>query len=405
MKKVTFIHTADLHLDSPMVGLHNLPNNIFKQLQESTFTSFTKLVDLAIARQVDFVLIVGDLFDSEDRSVRAQVRFRQEMERLCKEDIKVFISHGNHDHLNSSWTMVNMPSNVHTFATNVEKKQFTTITGTTVNLYGFSYKKRHIYDDMTTFYKKTGEADYHIGLLHGHAEGVSEHSRYAPFKITNLLNKHFDYWALGHIHKTTILHENPYIVYPGNIQGRHRSEIGPKGCYIVSLVENETKLEWLDTAAVVWDEIKISAVNINDFDSLYEQCLVTLNEQRQINTSKIVSIKITELQDEQLIEEVNNGELLSLLQEQEQTEQPFIYPATITVEEDDFIPRNKFLNEANFYNELFNTIDSFNEWDEALQFLYDHHEAKRYLDKLTDKEKDKLLKEAEQILLKLLHNK
>ena len=89
MEEVTFIHCADLHLDSPMLGLKNLPASIRTKLRESTFISFKRIVDAAIAKQVDFVLIAGDIYDGEDRSLRAQILFRKEMERLNTHDIEV----------------------------------------------------------------------------------------------------------------------------------------------------------------------------------------------------------------------------------------------------------------------------------------------------------------------------
>ncbi|WP_262421881.1 metallophosphoesterase family protein [Bacillus aquiflavi] len=234
MKKTTFIHTADLHLDSPMIGLSGLPNHIFKRVRESTFKAFKAVTDEAIRRHVDFIIFAGDLFDGEDRSIRAQAHFRNEMERLGQHGIQAFVIHGNHDHLNGSWHHLSMPGNVHVFTHHVEYKAFQNESGAVVYLYGFSYPERHIYDDMTPYYQKALGADFHIGILHGHNEGGSEHSRYAPFKVNNLLHKEFHYWALGHIHKRTILHDEPYIVYPGNIQGRNRSELGMKGCYAVT---------------------------------------------------------------------------------------------------------------------------------------------------------------------------
>ena len=103
MKKISFIHGADLHLDSPMVGLSHLPKEIFERLKESSFTALKTLVDAAIHHKVDFVILAGDLFDEQDRSVRAQTMLRKEMERLEMHGIDVYVIHGNHDHLSGEW--------------------------------------------------------------------------------------------------------------------------------------------------------------------------------------------------------------------------------------------------------------------------------------------------------------
>src|SRR5690606_24082540 len=48
-----------------------------------------------------------------------------------------------------------------------------------------------------------------------------------------LIDKRYDYWALGHVHEREVLHENPWIVFPGNLQARHMKETGPKGATLV----------------------------------------------------------------------------------------------------------------------------------------------------------------------------
>ena len=206
--------------------------------------ALTNVVNAAIRHEFDFVILAGDLFDEQDRSIRAQTRLRKEMERLKEHEIEVFAVHGNHDHLNGDWVHIEMPDNVHIFPDHVETKVYTT-QNTVVHLYGFSYPTRHLEDNhLSQYFKKEG-ADFHIGILHGHYEGNSEHSRYASFTTKDLLEKKFDYWALGHIHKRQIIHNSPYISYPGNIQGRNRKEVGEKGCYLVKMSEQETNLEFI----------------------------------------------------------------------------------------------------------------------------------------------------------------
>lgn len=154
MSQLQFIHTADLHLDSPFIGLQYLPKTILNRIQESTFASFIKIVDNAISLKVDFVLIAGDLYDGEDRSIKAQARLRKQMIRLEQAGIEVFILHGNHDHLGGNWTTIDMPSNVHVFSSSVEMKSFITKKGQRVHIYGFSYPERHVTEKRINEYKK-----------------------------------------------------------------------------------------------------------------------------------------------------------------------------------------------------------------------------------------------------------
>lgn len=295
MKEIRFIHTADLHLDSPLLGLKHMPTNIFKRLQESSFHALRKMIDIAIHQRVDFVVIAGDLYDGEDRSIRAQVRFKKEMERLEKNGILVYIIHGNHDHLGGNWTKIEMPKNVNIFGEEVEVKEITTPNGATVNLYGFSYPVRHVYERKIDSYVKKTDADFHIGLLHGNLEGSTEHGNYAPFQLKDLLVKGFDYWALGHIHKRAVIGEHPTIVYPGNMQGRHKKETGPKGCYLVTLNEYRSDLEFIETCDVIWERVEIDARTCKTFNDLYRLCLQTMDAFRKEGVGHLLSLTIENL--------------------------------------------------------------------------------------------------------------
>ena len=218
MKKIRFIHTADLHLDSPFINLKYLPKELFEKIQESTFKAFEKVIDAAIEKDVDFVLIVGDLYDGEDRSIKAQARLKGQMERLQRANIYAFIIHGNHDHLSGNWITLDLPENVYIFKDQVEMVPFFTKENCEVHLYGFSYPNRHVADRKVKDYQKIGDADFHIGLLHGFYEGSSSSTtKYAPFTKEELLQKKMDYWALGHIHKRQILHENDPLLFTREI--------------------------------------------------------------------------------------------------------------------------------------------------------------------------------------------
>ena len=99
MRKFSFIHTADLHLDSPFKGISEISEEISLELTEATFKTFNKIIDLCIEKQVDFLLIAGDIYDGADRSLRAQLRFRDGLKRLSENGINTYIVHGNHDPL------------------------------------------------------------------------------------------------------------------------------------------------------------------------------------------------------------------------------------------------------------------------------------------------------------------
>ena len=97
MGTVKFVHCADLHLDTPFRGLSDVAPDVGRALNEATFQSWTNIVDLAIREGVDFVVIAGDVYDSSDRSLRAQFRFRDGLKRLSDHGIPSFVAFGNHD--------------------------------------------------------------------------------------------------------------------------------------------------------------------------------------------------------------------------------------------------------------------------------------------------------------------
>lgn len=229
-----FIHAADLHLDSPFTGLAAVPTEIQRPVMQSTFVAFSRIIDAAIENQVDFVLLVGDLFDTPKHSAAATDFFLQQLERLHAAKIPAIISYGNHD-FRTDFASLTFPDNVHVFSGQVGDFQFKTKSGEVVDVSGFSYTQRWLTDDLIADFPDRGGADWYIGTWHGAlATGSSDH--YAPFKLDQLLAKHYDYWALGHIHAPQQLNANPPVLYSGTAQGRNVNESGPHG---FQLVESE----------------------------------------------------------------------------------------------------------------------------------------------------------------------
>lgn len=403
MKKVRFIHAADLHLDSPMVGLKHLPERIFRKLQESTFSALSKMVDAALMYEVDFVIIAGDIYDGEDRSIRAQTRFRKEMERLAARGIAVYIVHGNHDHLDGSWTHLPMPGNVHLFPHEVKVEKFSKDDGTTVHLYGFSYPKRHLYERMVPFYTKEHGADFHIGILHGSIDGNNEHGKYAPFSLMELLEKGFDYWALGHIHKRNEVCLLPPVVYPGNIQGRNRKETGEKGCYLVDLTESGCERKFIESAAVIWENITLDATQLLSFNDIYNQCRDLLEEKRVNEKATILSVSVKNVSiPEAEYTELLNGELLEILQDEEKDEENFVWISEISIHARTDWKREQLEKESDFFSELFQQSKENDDLAKSIDTLYKHPVARKYLSELTVEERNNLVQDAEDFLVRLL---
>ncbi|MFS0862509.1 metallophosphoesterase family protein [Fredinandcohnia sp. 179-A 10B2 NHS] len=401
MKELTFLHIADLHLDSPFSGLSNLPKGIFKRVQESTFISLSRLINAAIKHRVDFVVISGDLFDGEDRSLRAQSRFRMEMERLQKYDIAVYIIHGNHDHLGGSWPHFEWPSNVHVFTSEeVEVKSYEKEGQVLANIYGFSYLRKSVEENKTRFYVKKDESPYHIGLLHGSIEGESSHSRYAPFLLSELLQKEFDYWALGHIHKRDVLSENPPIIYPGNIQGRHRKETGEKGGYLVTLSSQGATTIFIPTAEILWETTSFDITGIKSFNELSDQLFSLKDSLRKGKQGLFLTIELigSGTLHESLQDNTTQEDLVALLNDDEESNN-FVWVSKVKFNSQIEIDRDKLKKESHFISDLLENIETYEEYGDAFAPLRSNQGYRRYVESFTDEELQEILQEAEKLIL------
>lgn len=404
MKEIRFIHTADLHLDSPFRGLGHLPKSLFQRLRESTFAAFQKVIDAAIEKKVDFLLISGDLFDGEDRSIKAQARLRKQLQRLEENGIAVFMIHGNHDHLGGDWTALDMPGNARIFSEKVEPFRWTGKNGVSAHVYGFSYPERHVYSRKISEYKRVDGADFHIAMLHGSEEGQGgAHQPYAPFSVKELLKKEMDYWALGHIHHKQILHANPYIVYPGNIQGRHRKESGTKGCYFVVLNDGgEAKMEFVETADIRWESVGIQVREGMDLTQLFTECMKEMESIRSNKTEGILcslTLHRADLLLDHVLRTIENGEFLEMLQDSSESEGAFVWPYRIHIAAPHF-------SSADVIDEqLAGTIENIllelreNGLDEVISELYSHIYGSRYLDALTEQEIGDILHSAKKLVI------
>ncbi|AAT05022.1 exonuclease SbcCD subunit D [Listeria monocytogenes] len=395
MKEIQFLHMADLHLDSPFIGLSTLPQPLFSAIQESTFQSLERITTVAIKEAVDFVLIAGDIYDSEDQSVRAQARFSKEMKRLEVANIPVFMIHGNHDFIEKHKEKLTLPSNVHVFSEQVEVMSHKTATGVSVNIYGFSYNERHIRSSRVDKYKIQGNADFHIALLHGSEVSSSEeHDVYAPFRVQEISKKGFDYWALGHIHKRQLLAESPSIYYPGNIQGRNRKESGEKGASIITLSEASTTIDFIGTSPIIWEEAVITLPENSEINAFYRETTKLLESYQGRSHSYFLHI-IVKMENKQ---KIDTNDWLQMLQEEvEITDNTFVWVHKLTTEITNQSNSQTWYESHLAGEEIkhsFETLQDESAFYQAVEALYLESGVSRYLDDLSEIDRERLLHDA-----------
>lgn len=256
---VRFLHTADIHLGSPLNGLGAENDELRAQLTEATYEAFRRLVTIAIDEAVEFVVIAGDLYDRESRSVRANQFAVAQFQRLDDANIPVYLSYGNHDPVEAGIEYVELPANVHEFsATEPESVIHETDGDATACLCGQSYRRKTEAEKLHLDFEPADPGLPTIGLLHTGLELDS--NPYVPCSSAELAGREgFDYWALGHIHQPRIHNRDPVVAYPGIPQGRHVNEAGLRGAFLAELApDGRTELEFVPTGQVIWQEETVS---------------------------------------------------------------------------------------------------------------------------------------------------
>lgn len=258
-----FIHTSDIHLDSPLRGLEYYEGAPVDSIRGATRQAFKNLVELAISEEVDFVLIAGDLYDGDWKDYNTGLFFASEMSKLREAGIRVFIVSGNHDAASQISRQLRMPDNVKVFPT--KKPETITIDDFDIAIHGQSFANQAITEDLSTAYPDAISGHFNIGLLHTSATGREGHEPYAPCTVEGLLSKGYDYWALGHVHKREVLYKEPWIIFSGCIQGRHIREIGEKGCTLIAVDDGHIiQVEHKEIDVLRWS---IRSVDVSEADS------------------------------------------------------------------------------------------------------------------------------------------
>lgn len=257
-----FLHIADVHLDSPFLGLSFLPSELFGQIKNAIQLSFEKAVNFAIDHDVDLVLLAGDTFDSIHPTPQSKIFFANQIKRLVDRQIQVVMVLGNHDYSQIDDLLLNESPYFKIIGSNeqIEQVDFMTKSQYKYRVVGFSYQHNHITEDIIAKYPPKSTSIYTIGLAHaGMKQSSVDQNNYAPFTLNEVKDLNYDYFALGHIHLRQVLSQEPWIVYSGNLQGRHVNEKDAKGFYFGQVDEQSqnTQLQFIDVSPIVWQTVDL----------------------------------------------------------------------------------------------------------------------------------------------------
>ncbi len=267
--QLKFIHAADIHLDSSLYGLERYEGAPVEEIRSATRRAFDNLIELAIDEGVDFVLLAGDLYDGDWKDYNTGLYFMERMGRLRDAGIRVFMVAGNHDAASQITKHLRLPENVKMFATRMPEQ--VVLDDLDVAIHGQGFASRAVTEDISQAYPQGDPQLFNIGLLHTCLDGKPGHEPYAPCTVDGLSSKGYQYWALGHVHKREVVSKDPWIVFPGNIQGRHIREAGPKGCTLVTVEDGEVAgVEHRDLDVMRWSLCELDVTASESVDDIYE---------------------------------------------------------------------------------------------------------------------------------------
>lgn len=257
---IRLLHTADIHLDSPLKSLALRDASLRDAVQAATRTAFARIVDIALSEHVAALLIAGDLFDGRERSARTAAFLTAQLDRLRAGGVRVFYIKGNHDAENPITGTLDLPDNVHVFDARGGKVQL----AEDIWIHGVSFADRHAPDSLLPRFSAPVSGAVNIAMLHTSLAGAAGHDIYAPCAVGDLVGMGFDYWALGHIHRRQVHSSAPWVVMPGMPQGRDIGEAGAKTASLLTIDAGRIQVDEVPTSVV---EFATSTLDITATDS------------------------------------------------------------------------------------------------------------------------------------------
>lgn len=285
-----FVHCADIHLDSPLRGLERYEGAPVEEVRGATRRAFDNLIQFAVREAVDFVVIAGDLYDGDWPDFNAGLFFAKGMAQLGESGIAVYVVRGNHDAASKLTRVLPLPKNVRLFP----DKAPGTFTDDNLGLavHGQSFATAAVLDDLAAAYPDALPGCFNLGVLHTSLTGRPGHDPYAPTTEKVLRAKGYDYWALGHVHAREIVSRQPWIVFPGNTQGRHIREQGAKGCELVTVEDGMVSTEPLALDVLRWAELEIEVAGVPDLDALLERVAAAVGTRRAQADGRILGLRL-----------------------------------------------------------------------------------------------------------------
>lgn len=284
------VHAADLHLDSALHGLSRYESAPAEEIRGATRRAFGALTELCLEERAELLVIAGDLFDGDWRDVSTGLFFAAQLSKLCEAGVRVVWIRGNHDAVSQIRRSVRLPDPV--IQLSAERAETRVFDDVGIAVHGQSFAKRDVTEDLAAGYPARIAGALNVGLLHTALDGRSGHDRYAPCKIETLVNRGYEYWALGHVHQREVVHSEPYVVFPGNLQGRHARELGEKGATLLSFEGDRiSAVEHRALDVVRWAELRVDASRSATLDDVLGSLQQALSRESEAAQGRLLAFR------------------------------------------------------------------------------------------------------------------
>ncbi|OCP37177.1 metallophosphoesterase family protein [Ensifer sp. LC163] len=290
-----FVHTADLHLDSPLRSLALRNADLAEIVRGATRQALARIVDLCLAEEVDALLVAGDLYDGSQTSMNTALFLAGELRRLDEAGIRVFIIRGNHDAQSQVTNELTLPPSVHVFKGRSKAVLAKTLeSGRGVLVHGMSFASPHAPESLLPSFQPPAADAINIGMLHTSLAGAAGHDLYAPCSVADLQAHGFDYWALGHVHQRQVHASEPFVVMPGMPQGRDINEAGTKGVTLVTVTdEGRLSIEERAIGLATFERMNLDLTDVSDWGDMLDAVRNAFLQSRETTAADNVILRLT----------------------------------------------------------------------------------------------------------------
>lgn len=291
MSGFSFIHAADLHLGSPLSGLATRDAELARRLATAGRQAFEDLVTQAIERRVAFVVVAGDIYDGDWADNTIGLFFARQVARLDRAGIPTILVRGNHDAESVITRSITLPPSVHVFS--ASRAETLRLESLRVAVHGRSFQARAVEENLSLTYPAALPGWFNLGVLHTSCTGHAAHETYAPCSVADLTARGYDYWALGHIHEYAELSRDPWIVFPGNIQGRSVRECGAKGAVLVEVADGRvTGVSRFPLDRARFEQVTVDLSEAADTSAALENVEAALRPLAEVAAQRLVLVRV-----------------------------------------------------------------------------------------------------------------